>query len=715
MQHVLRAISGPHAGAIYVLGSRATIGRASDCEIQILHEGVSRHHAKLTREDDGTVTITDLSSDNGTFIEDARVERHVLRPGEVIRILRSRFTYEVQSEQSVTSAVFHRKVTSGDSLRQTLEFDDSLSQTPGGVAQGLPAGVVGDRGRPYSRPQAAAPALSGARPGAAASGRYSGYGAASPEDGVEVVVETPSVRRPTPSVAPSVDESAAFVRERWPQLSRVPVPPASDGLGAAQSGARGRRASQTIRSVDAEEHPSEGRPGEPPRTPSRTSSGTGSYGWHAPATRDAPASASGQPSMSVRTERVSAPPPAGGPSGRMASLAPTLAEADAEPSSANPSTATMPQASGGWVRLPRTLEAPGSMRQGSTLAGIPWVGREEGEEASAAGVNGFASSESPVESDEVRARKARTAEYGALGGPAHADVSAAADAALEVEPELDSMTTVPNVRRTVRPYGSAVPTQEVPSVDESETLVDEDLQADIRSRVTVTPGERTEKTGPIHATTEPDIPVARTRPPSIGYEDTLRFQRGEVPLRPQAAPDPVDEPEPSLGAELARHDGLERLVDILEYRELRLRALRGGAEGAPAAERCAALERVLSQRPLRGDDMAAMRRYHRFLGSFPARLTQRARGVSSTAEVEVEDISAGGAKIVLADGSLAAGDTVWLSIELALADHPHSLRPTAEIVVMKARVVWTRSHEAMVGLVFAGAPAYDVELGDELG
>ena len=200
MQHLLRAISGPHAGAVYVLGSRTTIGRASDCDIQILHEGVSRHHAKLTLEDDGTVVLSDLSSDNGTFVDEERVERRVLAEGEVVRVMRSRFVYEAQATQDVqTSTVFRRKVTSGDSLRQTVHHERPITALRTGLAQSLPAISAGERGRTYSRPQAAAPALSGARPGAVAGHVPSGDPPTSElEPAPETVDETPRVRRPTP-------------------------------------------------------------------------------------------------------------------------------------------------------------------------------------------------------------------------------------------------------------------------------------------------------------------------------------------------------------------------------------------------------------------------------------------------------------------------------------------------------------------------------------
>ena len=73
----LRATAGPLEGAVYVLRRRVTLGRAGDCDIQIINDGVSRRHAKVVAEGERYVLI-DLSSNNGTYVGDERVQRHVL-------------------------------------------------------------------------------------------------------------------------------------------------------------------------------------------------------------------------------------------------------------------------------------------------------------------------------------------------------------------------------------------------------------------------------------------------------------------------------------------------------------------------------------------------------------------------------------------------------------------------------------------------------------
>jgi hypothetical protein len=68
------------------IGSRPlTIGRAPDNDVAIDNLAVSDHHARLYAEGDRLV-LEDLSSLNGTYVNDARIERIVLRHGDTVQI-----------------------------------------------------------------------------------------------------------------------------------------------------------------------------------------------------------------------------------------------------------------------------------------------------------------------------------------------------------------------------------------------------------------------------------------------------------------------------------------------------------------------------------------------------------------------------------------------------------------------------------------------------
>jgi EmrB/QacA subfamily drug resistance transporter len=83
----LRILSGPGAGATAaVVGGSATIGRAPECDLQVLDSEVSRLHAKVTVRD-GAAAIDDLRSANGTYVDGERIlARTTLAPGDRIQI-----------------------------------------------------------------------------------------------------------------------------------------------------------------------------------------------------------------------------------------------------------------------------------------------------------------------------------------------------------------------------------------------------------------------------------------------------------------------------------------------------------------------------------------------------------------------------------------------------------------------------------------------------
>jgi transcriptional regulator with PAS, ATPase and Fis domain len=67
------------------LGSRARFGRGADVDVALDDPKLSRHHATITRAG-VIVEIRDEGSRNGTFVNGARVEAAMLRPGDIVRI-----------------------------------------------------------------------------------------------------------------------------------------------------------------------------------------------------------------------------------------------------------------------------------------------------------------------------------------------------------------------------------------------------------------------------------------------------------------------------------------------------------------------------------------------------------------------------------------------------------------------------------------------------
>lgn len=93
----LVATQGPLTGRRQAIPQQGlTIGRVPDNDLVLADEPtVSRHHAVITLEQ-GRYVLNDRDSVNGTWVNDQRVFRHVLVPGDRIQIWSSQFVFEIQ-------------------------------------------------------------------------------------------------------------------------------------------------------------------------------------------------------------------------------------------------------------------------------------------------------------------------------------------------------------------------------------------------------------------------------------------------------------------------------------------------------------------------------------------------------------------------------------------------------------------------------------------
>lgn len=133
------------------------------------------------------------------------------------------------------------------------------------------------------------------------------------------------------------------------------------------------------------------------------------------------------------------------------------------------------------------------------------------------------------------------------------------------------------------------------------------------------------------------------------------------------------------------------LEDIVSYRSLRTRTLRGEYIDEPETRRLRALERQLRARPL-GEKGA--REYHRYECHVPASLRLVA---GSTCSVMLVDIAVDGAKVLAPGHGIARNTLIWLAIGLVAHGQPQTL-------VFPGRVAWVDVDR--MGLSFSGTPGW---------
>jgi chromosome segregation ATPase len=81
-----------HDGIVHVLGRRTTVGRTPDNDLRIDADFVSRHHAVVLNAANGVI-VEDLDSTNGLFVNNVRVARRQLNPGDLVTFGKTTFRF----------------------------------------------------------------------------------------------------------------------------------------------------------------------------------------------------------------------------------------------------------------------------------------------------------------------------------------------------------------------------------------------------------------------------------------------------------------------------------------------------------------------------------------------------------------------------------------------------------------------------------------------
>jgi len=92
--------AGPETEVItfrFSSGSVKTIGRASRADFIVDAALVSRLHCRI-EAGDADIEVVDLSSTNGTYINDKKIDRARMAPGDRLRVGRVELTVERQAD-----------------------------------------------------------------------------------------------------------------------------------------------------------------------------------------------------------------------------------------------------------------------------------------------------------------------------------------------------------------------------------------------------------------------------------------------------------------------------------------------------------------------------------------------------------------------------------------------------------------------------------------
>ena len=182
--------SGKSAGrSITLKHGKILIGRAEECDIRPLGEEVSRRHCAVV-EEAGAVTVEDLKSRNGTYVNGAKISAKVtVADGDIVRVgpLELKVSCAAPAATAAPAAAAPAAAASMDDVSRWLMADDepagmfdttrTISTADIAAAVSQSAGQNGDASSVSSVPVGAEPVLAAGDSSVSASAAPSGIDA----------------------------------------------------------------------------------------------------------------------------------------------------------------------------------------------------------------------------------------------------------------------------------------------------------------------------------------------------------------------------------------------------------------------------------------------------------------------------------------------------------------------------------------------------------
>lgn len=122
MKNILVAKTGAVEGNVYTIAGRTLIGRDAECDIQLLDPSVSRKHACVLEQDDGSVIVRDLKSHNGVLVRGQRLTEAMLSQGDEVIVGDTRFEFRNVIGDGGKTAELDIKLMSGPAQAPTAEL-----------------------------------------------------------------------------------------------------------------------------------------------------------------------------------------------------------------------------------------------------------------------------------------------------------------------------------------------------------------------------------------------------------------------------------------------------------------------------------------------------------------------------------------------------------------------------------------------------------------
>ncbi len=157
--------TGKRSGSTLTLSLRATVvGRAHTCDLVVPHLSISRRHAELTLRD-SSLTVRDLESRNGTYVNERRIDSGEVRAGQLLRFGSVTFLIEAgpnaYSPDAETQSVSQARLDCGGGRKARPDGGATASLRPAPGRAPRKAGRRPAQDQPPYRPQPRAGDLCG--------------------------------------------------------------------------------------------------------------------------------------------------------------------------------------------------------------------------------------------------------------------------------------------------------------------------------------------------------------------------------------------------------------------------------------------------------------------------------------------------------------------------------------------------------------------------